>query len=1409
MSYVVESGTIGASVGDKSADCDFAVLGPLMVQSVRGPVSVGGLKEQTLLAVLLSQANQVVSSADLIEGIWGERLPRTAGKTLQGYVLRLRQALEPDRGKGAPPAVLVRTGTGYRLRAPPDRLDAARFEQLLRRASRERAAGDWAGSAASLRTGIALWRGEPYAQYLDAAPCMVESERLKALYQAAREDCIEAELTVGRASEVVPELEQLVRDHPFRERLWGQLIIALYRCGRQTDALRAYQRARNALVEELGVEPGPELHQLEAAVLAHDPSLTRPIPLQREMRRGRGLPLALEAVGPSFVGRATELDQLWHAWQDAAKGRGGLVAMFGPEGAGKTRLAAELARRADAHGSEVCYACCSRDDRTTRGVIGRLLSAHGSVTPSDVADTGGHLVGLGTAAGLARFLAGWAVDEPLVAIVDDLHQADSDAVALMAELGRACESLPVLVVAAARTDWRPFPASSDHFDLAATTTIYLSGLTLEEVTALGALYSSEWGVADAETVLRATHGLPLAVHQQVSELVRARVDALQSAAAEEADRTRTGLVAVQAGIAERVAGLQAVEERRRAHLHAVGPEEEVSEGSVRCPYKGLARFEAEDAPYFFGRERLVATLAARLVGGSLLVVCGPSGCGKSSLVRAGLLPALVQGFLPGSQGWKYITMYPGSHPLKELRRNLGAADVACARRIIFVDQFEELFTACGDRAEREAFVRDLLALISGEPPTTLIVAVRSDELGRCAEIQELADQMAGNDVLVGPMSLDELARAVEGPARRAGLEVEPGLTSAVVADVADRPGALPLMSTALLETWERRHGRLLTLAGYQEAGGVQGAVARLAESAYARLNPAQQRAARRIFLHLADVGPGRPADLRRRVPLGEILSGDDADTAVALDVLVGRRLLTVGEGTAEVTHEAVLREWPRLKDWLEADVEGRRIHHRLAAQAAAWEEADRHPSELLRGPRLVGGLEWAAGHADDLNAREAAFLDTSRAEAERETTEAHRRADDQVRVNRRLRRRLALLAILAAVAVIAGALAIKQRDRADAVARRSDALRLATEAVSTPANQLDRALLMARQAWQLNDSTETRSAMLTVLQRSPSLARFLPLVGSGVDAADVTRDGSTVAVASSDNTIRLFDPHSGRQLSSFATGQTGQTGRVLASPDGQTIVTLGGDATVRIWDRRGHSLGPPLGTGAQANLPGFPALPKGAFVRQASFSPDGRALVTVDQTGRGILWDVASERALAELPRVNLPAINYDVAFSPDGTRVAVAGAPSMVVDIKSMRTVFTRPAGPGTGGDTSVAFSADGRLLATANGSAIQLWDLSTGREDRPALQTRGGAVNRIQFSPDGNLLAAGTTDGSTLLWGAHDLGRWLVPLLGSRGSSTRSPSCRALPSCSPPRATQWRSGTPRSSGLWVPAGRAGRAQR
>ena len=295
----------------------------------------------------------------------------------------------------------------------------------------------------------------------------------------------------------------------------------------------------------------------------------------------------------------------------------------------------------------------------------------------------------------------------------------------------------------------------------------------------------------------------------------------------------------------------------------------------------------------------------------------------------------------------------------------------------------------------------------------MLVAIRADFYGRCAVYPELSRLLGANHVLVGPMRRDELRRAIELPARRAGLRVDPDVVDALIADVEGEPGALPLLSTALLELWQRRDDRRLRMIAYEQVGGVRGAIARLAENAYALLDPAQREAAKRILLRLAGQGDGEMA-VRRRVELTELEADRDERVAEILAMLAADRLVTIGEGEVEVAHEALLREWPRLRGWLEEDGHGRRLHRHLGAAARDWDAGGRDPGELYRGARLAAALEWSAAHEPELNASERAFLEASRAATERS--------------QRRLR------AVLAGVAVLL-VLAIDRRRRRARAAR--------------------------------------------------------------------------------------------------------------------------------------------------------------------------------------------------------------------------------------------------------------------------------------------------------------------------------------------------------------------------------------
>ncbi len=412
------------------------------------------------------------------------------------------------------------------------------------------------------------------------------------------------------------------------------------------------------------------------------------------------------------------------------------------------------------------------------------------------------------------------------------------------------------------------------------------------------------------------------------------------------------------------------------------------------------------------------------------------------------------------------------------------------RILVAVDQFEEVFTLCPDEGERAAFIA-ALAEAATDPAgrAAVVVAVRADYYGRCAAYPELAELLGANHLLVGSMSTDEYRRAIEQPALRAGVRVDPALVDALVEDVEDEPGALPLLSTSLLELWRRRDGRRMTMAAYVETGGVRGAVARLAEEAYAALTEPQRDVIRGVMLRLAGPGEG-DAIVRRRAPLSEF-DAENPDVGQVLATLTTRRLVTVDEGTVEVAHEALLREWPRLRGWVEEDREGRRLRAHLIEAARGWESGGEDAGELYRGARLATAIDWTAGHSLELNELERRFLSESRAATDRESAR-------QRRTNRRLRGLLVGTALFLVLALVAGALALVQRGRAEDAAVAAQTAATAAERSATEATaqrlgaqalvqkDLDLTLLLARQGTELDDSVLTRGNLLAALVRSPA-----------------------------------------------------------------------------------------------------------------------------------------------------------------------------------------------------------------------------------------------------------------------------------------------------------------------------------
>ena len=360
-----------------------------------------------------------------------------------------------------------------------------------------------------------------------------------------------------------------------------------------------------------------------------------------------------------------------------------------------------------------------------------------------------------------------------------------------------------------------------------------------------------------------------------------------------------------------------------------------------------------------------------------MAVVGASGSGKSSLVRAGLIPA----FRRVRQG-SVAVMTPGSDPEAELGRSVGRRPPS----LLVVDQFEEAFTLCPDEAGRGRFFDALIDLYEAGA-TSIVVALRADFYGRCAEHPRLAAALSAHQCLLGPMQTDELRRAIEGPAGGAGLRLETGLSDAMLADVEGEPGALPLLSHALYESWARRDGRVLTRAGYVAAGGVRGAIAHTAEEVFLGCSRQEQVLMRRMFFQLTELGE-TTEDTRRRVPLTELIpEGEGGEEATAvLERLAGSRLLVVGDDSAEIAHEALIREWPRLRGWLAENREELRARRRLTTAARAWEEAGRDEADLYRGPRLAAAIE-PAGEERQLSRVEREFLEASRDAQDRELAE--------------------------------------------------------------------------------------------------------------------------------------------------------------------------------------------------------------------------------------------------------------------------------------------------------------------------------------------------------------------------------------------------------------------------------------
>jgi len=1265
---------------------DFRLLGPLEVVGDGGlALSVGTGRQRALLALLILRANEPVAIDRLVDELWGESPPPTAQRMLHNQVSALRRVLGANER-------LETQGSAYRLKVYPGERDVDRFEELLAR-GRAQIEADPDAAAQTLRQALWLWRGPPLSDLAYEPFAQTEIARLEERRWAAFEALVETELSLGRHADLVSELEAAVAEYPLREHGHGQLMLALYRCGRQAEALDAYRRARRTLVEEIGVEPGTELRSLHDAILAQDPALDAP-PGAEE------LPAALGGGSPVLAGRDRELAVLIELLAEACEGRRGVVLVSGPHGSGKTRLAAELAREALRRRMTVVY-------------------------------TG---AGVATGEGLAAIRRAEESERPVLLVVDDAEDAGAEFLDRAAAVGGESRSggLLLLVLHERTKAAAPFAAR-------AARVLELGPLGAEAIAKIARLYqAAEGDPLPIQELVAESRGLPLAVHRVAGERARTRASRAAGASANRAATERDELRAAEAELSGDLLALREVDERSWLY----GGEEDGAPLPTVCPFLGLATFDAVHADFFFGRERLVAELVTRLVGSPLLAVVGPSGSGKSSAVRAGLLPALASGVLPGSENWSHALMRPGAHPSAALERVLPKAG---EQAVLVVDQFEEVFTACREDDERMEFLDALLARAEDrDQGVQLVVAMRADFYGHCATNDRLARLVAANQVLVGPMRRDELRRAIVEPAHRVGLRVEPSLTGALVGDVLDEPGGLPLLSAALLEQWRERDGHVMRRAAYERTGGVRGAVGRLGEATYARLSEPQRIAARRILLRLADAGAEGAGFVRRRVPLDELDPERDSETVAALAELVDSRLVTADEGTVEVAHEALLREWPRLRTWLEEDSEGRRLHQHLIHAARDWEAAGRDPGELYRGARLASALDWTAGHEGDLNQVEREFIDHSRAQAEHES-------EHQRRTNRRLRALLAGLAALLALGVVATIVALNQRGEAREAARTADAQRLGVEALNEA--RLDRALLLARAGVELDESPDTQSKLLSVLLRTPATLGVLNH-GSVMYGAAISPDGRRMAIGDEHGEVLVYDVTTRRRLGRPYRIAAAIIQNVRFSPDGETLAISffdesapqGRNGLVDLIDVRSHE--------RRLRLRFPPLRGTATFVyADVVFLPNGRDLlvrpVPAPKPGAlaSPLYRVDGRTgALVDRLRLGRRVAYFNASETADRRRVFVTSRGdnrTWQIDPKRLRVEHSWPVG-----DRAGVVSADGQVFALGSeDGTVRVLQLGSG-EVRSLKGRHDGRLLRMRFTPDGRMLVTTSQEGQIFVW-------------------------------------------------------------
>ncbi|MGI9643811.1 MAG: hypothetical protein ACR2O6_00710 [Ilumatobacteraceae bacterium] len=834
----------------------------------------------------------------------------------------------------------------------------------------------------------------------------------------------------------------------------------------------------------------------------------------------------------------------------------------------------------------------------------------------------------------------------------------------------------------------------------------------------------------------------------------------------------------------------------------------------------MAAFDEADAADFFGREHLVEQLSKRVARSRFVAVVGPSGSGKSSAVRAGLAPRMRAG------GALVVSMTPGRHPMEELTQALlqvapvsqaeatrdalrdgaaglvDAAAVAVAdadiELVVIVDQFEELFTVSDDQ-QREEFLQAVATAAGDDDGRVRIVAtVRADFYDRPLSHRVISDLVQQHTIAVTPLTAAELERAITGPAERAGVTVEPGLVAALIADSAGSPASLPLVQYVLTDLYDHRSSDVLEIASYHRRGGLSGAVARRADELYEQCDPVGRDGIRRLFSRLVVPGEGTE-DTRRRVRLSEIptVPASIIESYGAARLLTFDRDPTTREPTVEVAHEALIREWPRLRGWLDADRDGLRLLRHVAGAADAWVESGRDPDELYRGGRLEGIEDWEAANPGGLNAQELAFVEESAAARDAVEADRQQRYDEQIRSNRRLRRLLVGVGAFAILALLAGLFALQQRRRADDEAAEADFKRLVALADTLHEQELQLAMLAAVEAFDREDRPESRAALQAALMAEPRFAGQAESLG---DAGPPTAGPNgawlfTTEVVPGEEASRgtWYDATT---LDLIGSVTVDERWRLVSSPDRELIAAtwleppwdVSGDerlVQVRLHDAEGLEVAalPTTGRPTAVRFLGNDRLvvsdvlgltiwdlrtvepeqnidlPGSTRIESIDATADGSLLVVSSPEWRsGTVMLVDIEQGTVVPGTETACEARCPISFAPSGEVVAIGGPGGVEIRDVSWEVVTTIAAPDDE--VFSLDFSADSTILyvGTAEGD-LALYDVQTGDRRAPSIDARAGAVLAVMSAPADHILTI-STPGVIQRWSVDrsgPFGTWL----------------------------------------------------